>query len=435
MNAKLLAVIGFSALLCIVMGCDSNPTGSPEGTDEGSAIFRGAVPGDSIVDIKIETGRIESWGGVGHFSVVIQDIPWRLEGFDLLLSYDDSIYRIWSVDRGSLFDCGWEYFTYRTGEQAGTSCPERAATGLLRVVGIAETNNGPYHPDFGCVDDLPFAFRLFTVALQPAVDDHPVWAPVQFYWCDCGDNSLAFWPGEPYGSRQAVSRYVVDYDTTGRRRLIQNDAAGFPTVAGAQHACFGGGYPGSEPERAVDFVSASIITGYEPGDLNLNSYINEISDVVLFSNWLVDGHSVFTRHLATQLAVTDANRDGIPCTLADFQYMVRIIVGDALPYARLEPDTTTVRVYSDGEVSLADSMGSVRLVVEGEVTPELLADQMDIKWNYDGGDTHLLVYSMNHQRMSGGFVRLANATIKSIELATYEGAPVQVNLEYIGMTH
>lgn len=431
----ILGLVAATGGLLLLPACDSNPAGSTDSVEQGSTTYRGAVPGDSIVDITIEAGRIESWGGVGHFSVIIQDIPWRLEGFDLLLSYDDSIYSIWDVERGALFDCGWEYFTYRSGEQAGAGCPPRAATGLLRVVGIAETNNGPYHPDFSCVDDLPFAFGLFTVALQPTVDEPPVWAPVRFYWCDCGDNSLAFWPGDPYGTQQGVSRYVIDHDSSGYRRHVENDASGFPTLNGVQYACLGGGQSGSQPQRVVDFVSASIMTGFAAGDINLNTHRYELADAVLLSNWFVYGDSAFVKHCPTQLAVSDVNQDGIPHTVADMEYLIRIIVGDALPYAKLTPDTTTVSIYSDGSMSVTDSMGSVKLSVIGEVIPELLADNMDIKWHYDGRDTHVLVYSMEPgEKLTGTFLRLRGGIMKSIELATYEGSPVHFNVEHIGTT-
>ena len=49
---------------------------------------------------------------------------------------------------GQLFGiCDWEYFTFRFGAQG--NCDGGCPSGILRLVALAETNNGADHPECG----------------------------------------------------------------------------------------------------------------------------------------------------------------------------------------------------------------------------------------------------------------------------------------------
>lgn len=70
----------------------------------------------------------------------------HLGGFDLLFAYDASALTLLSAEPGDLLVANdWEYFTYRFGPfgNCGNGCP----TGEVRVVAMAETNDGVAHPD------------------------------------------------------------------------------------------------------------------------------------------------------------------------------------------------------------------------------------------------------------------------------------------------
>ncbi len=71
-------------------------------------------------------------------------------GFNILIAYDNSALSLQQVViEGSIYaNCGWEYFTYRFG--ADGNCSGGCPSGLVRVVGIAETNNGANHPVADC---------------------------------------------------------------------------------------------------------------------------------------------------------------------------------------------------------------------------------------------------------------------------------------------
>ena len=154
--------------------------------------------------------------------------------------------------------------------------------------------------------------------------------------------------------------------------------------------------------------------------MNLNGTGHEIADAVLFSNYFVYGLGVFTINMAGQIAATDVNADGLTLSVADLVYMIRVIVGDALPYSKLSTVEASYTVNA-GVVSIDQAMGGAYLVAAGNVSPTLLADNMELKYNYDGTNTHILVYSMDQgQTFSGQFIEAG--TIISAEFATYEGA-------------
>lgn len=69
-------------------------------------------------------------------------------GFDLLIWYDPSALSFLRATRGALLDSlEWEYWTYRHG--AAANCTGGCPDGLVRLVAIADLDNGPQqHPTF-----------------------------------------------------------------------------------------------------------------------------------------------------------------------------------------------------------------------------------------------------------------------------------------------
>ena len=356
----------------------------------------------------------------------------RLAGFDLLISYDRTGVSFSSASAGDIYGCGWEYFTFRTGPfgACGSGCPG----GMVRVVGLAETNNGPHHPNFNCADDLEHPFTLFTLDFL-VTDDRTFECqsiPIRFFWMDCGDNSLAYYtPDNLYNAIQGVSRNIYE---PGRDPMsqISDPSVGFPTYAGVQAECLQGGGPGKPaPIQFVDFVNGGVdIICADSidvrGDVNLNGQPHEIADAVLFSNYFVYGLSVFTVNMAGQIAATDVTADGLTLTVADLVYLIRIVLGDAPPYSKLSP--VSARVTIDDDVIAVDApMGAAYLVAQGSVAPELLAPQMDLAYNFDGLNTHILVWSSRRGAAFEGPFLAVRAPILTLELATYEGARVELS--------
>jgi hypothetical protein len=244
---------------------------------------------------------------------------------------------------------------------------------------------------------------------------------------------------------QGISRGVYEFEALANDVLessenIANPNVGFPTYLGAQDGCYDG--PGEEfwcdavqdyvpkpgPQAWVDFVNGGIdIVCADSidarGDINLNNQGYEIADAFLFSNYFIHGLGVFTVNAAGQIAATDTNADGMALSVADLVYLIRVVVGDALPYAKLNPVGATYTA-DNGFVTVDQAMGAAYVVVAGNATPTLLAENMDMQYAFDGTNTRILVSSMEaNQTFNGSFIAVDGQVI-SVEMATYEGAPV-----------
>jgi len=358
-------------------------------------------------------------------------------GFDLLIQYDNSALTFQqALVGGFLTDCGWEYFTYRTGPfgNCGTGCP----TGLIKLVGIAETNNGANHPD--CFSNIPpppgldsvIAVLRFLVSNDRTLECQFV--PIKFYWLDCTDNAFSNIKGDSL----LISRKVFDYvGSAGGDTYyeITNKNFGFPTWYGAQGTCdlVNPGKP--EVWRIVDFFNGGIdIVCADSidarGDVNLNGLANEIADVVNFTNYFIVGLGAFTVNVNGQIAATDVNADGITLSVADLVYLIRVVVGDAQPIPKVAPETVN-GIYSveNGVLSVEQNMGAMFVVLEGDVKPELLAKNMLLESKFDGKNTRVLVFppyeGKNYvENFLGDVITTNGAAIVSIEMATPAGNPV-----------
>jgi hypothetical protein len=375
----------------------------------------------------------------GHYeevSIYLDDMinpPNEMGGFDFLIQYDASALTFQYAEPGQmLVDCGWEYFTYRYGP-SGNCGPNACPSGMLRVVAIAETNNGPNHPS--CYVGTPGHLVTLTFLVTNDRTYECMYVPIRWFWYDCGDNTFSSVTGDTL----FISRHVYDYDNA---VPVENPYVGYPTPFGAQADCdvdTGDGKP--DPLRIVDFwnggidiICADSIDAR--GDINLNAIANEIADAVLFSNYFVKGLGVFTINVEGQTAASDVNADGIPLTVGDLVYQIRIIVGDALPYPKLGGAVDANLINDAGRLSIGDAvpMGAAFVIADGAVTPRLLAENMEMKYAYDAENdaTRILVYSFTAESFTGEFLAVPSEVL-TIEMATYQGASVnllQVPTEY-----
>ncbi len=160
------------------------------------------------------------------------------------------------------------------------------------------------------------------------------------------------------------------------------------------------------------------------GDLNLNGKPNEIADAVLFTHYFIYGDTVFGDNLELLLIASNVNRDGIYPDVADLNFMIRILVGDALPYPNLNPVFADVDIRNT--ISVDQDMSLALIVIKGNVTPYLLVDNMTLRYNYDTTNnvTRTLVYSFEtYQTFNGEFINV-KGEVESVSFATYEGRPV-----------
>ncbi|GAB4325890.1 MAG: hypothetical protein Kow0074_20010 [Candidatus Zixiibacteriota bacterium] len=262
-----------------------------------------------IVSIKDASGTVDTIPTLpGEVACVYVNIfPGRdLGGLDLLLCYDQSALSfLGGIDAiGDLAE--WEYFTYRYG--ANSNCSGSCPSGLIRIVAIADMDNGPaFHPS----DD---AFGLEGNVVELCFQVTSDWnflgqcLPIDFCSYDCGDNTLS--------------------SKTGNILYVEHGAlAGCPDPK-----------PGFEALEEITFCGGAICVR-EPqdarGDLNLNFIANEVGDAVLYSRYFIEGINVFSAdpgNRAVQIQASDVNNDGVELTVADLIYLIRIITGDAQPF-------------------------------------------------------------------------------------------------------
>ena len=302
-------------------------------------------------------------------------------GFDLLMQYDTEGLVFQSADQGTLLDqCAWEYFNYRASVDSG----------LIRLVALADVNNGDIHPS--CLLDQPgqLARLHFLVVNSPSNIGREL--PLEFIWMDCGDNVLS----NPSGDSLYLSSDVYD-----RYGFVITAEDTMPTINGAPQGCLTSG----SVRRAVDYFSGMFTVATsspeisDRGDINLNGVPYEIADFVLFCNYFFYGLGVFNINVEAQVAATDVNNDGLTLTFSDLAYLYRVIVGDAEPIwtksgtvgdtAYVIQDTTvnSLSVAYDGSITL------LFLTFSGTIEPDFFdSSGLDVQWTSDGGNTRMIIY-------------------------------------------
>ncbi len=409
-------------MLCFIsISCDLSPTGNN----------KKAHP-DVPFEVQIEKTHSTIMGNHEYVDITVIKGSKDLYGFDLLIGYEASVLAFITATPGSIIEeCNWDYFTYRYGPDG--NCNEICPSGMIRIVGIAETNNGPAHPT--CFGPAPYTLVTieFLFPYNPAYEC--MYIPVRFFWTDCGDNMFVYNNNtkvdeNTFDEIVGISRKVFEFEGF----EITDEDHELPWYSGAPtDPCIQGE---NRPTRYIDFINGGIDnvcngSTLTSGDLNLNGIGNEIGDAVLYMNYFVYGLGVFTE-IRHQTAASDINRDGMPLTVADFVYQIRIIIGDALPYVDVWGlDTAQVNVNNDIISVNGIEMGAAFIVLEGNINPTILFDQMEMNYNYDAvsDQTRILIYSFDGHSFNGGqLLKLNNGEIVKIELATREGKRVFIEI-------
>ena len=358
-----------------------------------------------------------------------------LGGYDFLVAYDASALTFQGAVAGqALVNAGWEYFTYRFG--AWGNCDGPCPSGMLRVVAMAELNNGPAHPNyFGLASGINKTGELAELTFYVTNDRtyECQFVPIQFWWFDCGDNAISDKDGnilyiaretedgtEVYNFYEWYGDLCGTYDLTNNYRRVECAPTGPQFLCGPPEEldCYNVDtvwnadteqwiYKGAIGEidfynGGVDIACADEIDAR--GDLNLNNVSNEIADAVLYTNYFIQGLGAFTIRPEGQIAASDVNNDGKVLTVGDLVYLIRVITGDALPFPKLSPFADNVEVTFDNIVSTNSSadIGAALFVFDGSADVELLADGMEMKSGVVDGQTRVLVWSSNTNRIPAG---------------------------------
>ncbi len=396
--------------------------------------------------IRIEKTHNALQGHYANVSITTEDIPVEMGGFDFLIAYDASALAFMEATPGQLLkDCGWEYFTYRYG--ADGNCGDACPSGLLRIIAIAETDDGPNHPScYGPPDPDPHELVEMNFLVTNDRTLECQYVPIKFFWGDCNDNSVSSVDGEVL----YVSNHVYEFEGTD----ITDSTLSFPTYYGVQAGCLEGDK--NVPVPLVNFVNGGIdIICSEDidarGDINANGVKNEIADAVMFTNYFISGMSAFVDHVEASIAASDVNADGITLSVADLVYLVRVIQGDAQPYPKPIIGTQTASISTSINHSamalsakLPVDIGAGYFVFEysgydiGE--PHLIngASDMTLKHSSENGVLKVLVYSLEKDiKIPAGAESIfavpidgeGSISLIEIQLSDYNGNTLEAKIE------
>jgi len=404
-------------------------------------------------------------GTYTHVPINLSGSALSLAGYNLLIHYDGSALSFVSAEIGApLQPCakngsGWEYFTYRFG--ADGNCGGPCPSGMLRLVALAETNNGPNHPGCGGTKD-PFDIYGEIANLKFYVTNDRnyecQYVEVGFAWLDCSDNSFS----DPTGNKLyiAANKAVHTFEWDGLDLdSVLIPCEHYPNVNGIIY----GGFCVPDCEAnvnkpvyeniyfwngGVDIACADSIDAR--GDINLNGIANEIADAVLFTNFFLKGITAFyddpyvASRVQGKVAATDVNADGHPLTVGDLVYLLRIIVGDAMPYTKLSPFASGATVnFANGSVSTVSGseIGAVYATFAINGAYDVVSNtNMQVSSGEVNGELKVLVYSgmsnLSNRIASGTnelFTVSGNVELKSVEVADYYGNMLSARVNKISL--
>jgi hypothetical protein len=390
-----------------------------------------------------------------------------LGGYNLLIQYDASALSFVSAKIGApLGPCpngsGWEYFTYRFGDDGncGGPCP----TGLLRIIALAETNNGTNHPGCNGTKDPYDAYGIIAELKFYVTNDRNFecqYTEIKFAWIDCGDNTFS----DPTGNilyvaaDKAVHTFEWDGLTLGEYGI---PCENWPNMTGVIYGAFCTAdqvdceldplKPISEKlyfwNGGIDIACANEIDAR--GDINLNGVANEVADVVLFTNYFIQGIAAFyddpysATRVQGKVAASDVNADGRPLTVGDLVYLLRIILGDAQPILKLSPFASGATVnVANGTVTTesANEIGAVLVTfaVNGAYSVSSKTN-MQVESGEVSGELKVLVYSgmsnLSNRIASGTnelFTVSGDVELKSVEVADYAGNMLSTRLNKVSL--
>ncbi len=407
--------------------------------------------------IKIEKDKGRDGIGVYHGSTIQIDVSKisgseAMLGFDFLIAFDTGQLSFQGIAPGEIFnipgDYEWDIFDYQfvPDEGYGDICPN----GLIRVRGKADSSEYPRQPRMDgdipkCVSDSTILFSIdFHVSNNRSLECEIL--PISFFWRGCRDNIITFSLRDSGFIRggQAVSLAVYDandlYCYPEYKPIempIDINEQAFPNFYGAIESCLkhDTDNPSWHPTRCINFYNGGAelfcLEGPYRGDLNLNGKESEQADIIIYIDYFIRGRDAFTINMEGQIATSDVNYDGIPLTVADFVYLLRIITDDSKSYPPLSPAPEIVHFGHYGrKITVDTELGAAYFVFRGDVPFTLGpgASHMNLESHFDGQQTRAFIFSLDRgNTFKGDILSVAESPIW-VEAATYDGQPLRIEL-------
>ena len=394
--------------------------------------------------VEVEKTHNSMQGQYEFVSIYLQSDALEFGGFDFLIKYDNSGLSFIDAQPGALLNsCAWEYFTYRYGAvgNCGGPCP----SGLIRIVALADANNGSNHPlCFGAGDDSPHEVAILKFLVTNDRTFECQYLPIGFFWVDCGDNAISTVTGDTLYLDKRI--YTFDGQLVwDELNDVSYPDASRPFGVGARDWCLiGDKYHALRCVEftigGIDVICADSIDAN--GDLNLNGLAYEIADAVLYTNYFLYGLAALDsdpQRREAQIAASDVNQDGTPLSVADLVYLTRVIVGDALPFPKLAPFANTVDVkWQNGRLITGSNTPIGALLAKFRVTGDYKLNStsnMQLMSAAADGEVTVLVYSGltdMRQHLAAGTNEVLQTSgeleLLEVQVSDYEGNLVSVNL-------
>jgi hypothetical protein len=219
---------------------------------------------------------------------------------------------------------------------------------------------------------------------------------------------------------------------------ITDKNTGFPTIHGAQAVCDEHIQGKPYPVRLIDFFDGGIdiICSNkidDRGDINQNGQTYEIADAVMFTNYFIVGLDAFSwpgfpaetqaRMREAAIAASDVNNDGVPLTVADLVYMIRVIIGDAPMMPKVASVGINYVHADNGDLSTLNDtkIAAVVLTVSGNAMPTTSNKDLNLLYKFDGTNTRIIAtmpLTVKTDGFSGTFMNV-KGEILSIDMVTY----------------
>ncbi len=363
--------------------------------------------------VDIESVDCAFSGEVVELSVMLTGyVPFG--GFKIYVEYDPTVMTKLSVERGDLISSFNGYYDdynhvknydFQYFNERQLPCGQQCETYKIKIVGIADMPDGIVNGPLEVTQGEGELVKLkFLVARDANL--HDLFLPVKFEF-----------------------DYDFDYkapsfsDPTGNILYVSQDWPGETSD------------PNQQILKMLQFTDGGVLVCSDAwswaGDINMNEYPYEIADAVLFANYFLHGLGVFIFDEQIQILSTDVNQDGFVLSIADFVFLVRIILEDISPKHKLAPSSATadVNVVTQGDavrvVSNANTSVGAALYVfrhAGEVKNLTLHADMSMRYADANGELRVLVYSFDGKVISAGVTELFSFDAKEVELIEVQAA-------------